>query len=152
MKDPLDLTGNETLPSPLSFKKCFPDGLFNGEDFYHEINSDLDTNLWVMTYSTSPYTPLCVEVRRLIYSVGVPFAKKSAQANNHVKLFLLRRNNKTISAFIGSHNLVSPVGNELMIKVSKKFHKFLTEYFQEMWRQANLNSTDAVQQQETTKQ
>jgi len=128
----------------LTFFGDFPDGLlFDGLGFFNWLNKATKTTLWVATYTVSSDHPLRIQISRLIYYENNNhrlMAKEVRKARSHVKLYLQRRGRKTIGAYTGSQNLVSPTNNELMVKIHPRHHRFLTTYYESLWNQATPNN------------
>jgi hypothetical protein len=119
-------------------RTCEPDIFFDSRRFLTHIILSYEY-IDVLTYNN---TYRSAKIRRVMYSVGTAprFSNEKRVENLHSKLYICYAvDNNVEDIYIGSQNLVQPTEYlEVMLKVQSTLHPYLTEYFDNLWKQATL--------------
>lgn len=129
-----ELVGNLCCP----FVKRLPKNLYTGETFFeHLIECKDDTELWIMTYTTSPTITRLIYPNRLLYTIGDARAKEIRQLSGiHTKLYLRVRKDKVVRSYLGSQNFVLPSTENLIVALPTSMNRSVGAYFNYFWTQA----------------
>ena len=137
-----DLSANSMAKTANILLPCQPElgVFFDGANFFAHCRMKYDY-MDVITYTCQSFVG-CPIVRRLIIGVShisqrtnvscKPLSGYKSFAGLHTKLYLGYRGGLK-SAYVGSHNLVTPTLCEVIVRTNPQQMVFLAQYFEALW-------------------